>query len=398
MGAIGVALTVATIAALLLNGGLNIVAIFFLGRHPEQRRVIVPRVLTLGLIATALGSLGVLAAAPSVATAIAPFPFPLAITTAALAGGILAFELTTAVLLGLGKRGSYISTATLEAFAVLPLAIVALSLVAAPEAYVGATAGSYLVATLLALVLIHRELGSLRPAFDLSFTGAALRLGLRGQAGNVLQFLNLRLDILLVPILVSLPAAGVYLVAVRVSEMVTQVASATATFLFPRVAEQSDSTATAPTEEATRITLLVVAILGLVVIIVAGPLLGVAFGPEFATGTGALQLTMLAMIPLSIMRILAGDLKGRGRPGLVSVSALAALIATITGNLTLIPAFGIEGAALASVIAYTAGAGVMLLAYRSVTRTSLRRLIPTAHDIVRLIRGTRIVARDMVAR
>lgn len=67
-------------------------------------------------------------------------------------------------------------------------------------------------------------------------TAEGLGIGLRRQVGNVLQFLNLRLDQLLVPAVLSLSSAGVYLIAVRVSEALAQISGAAGSLIFPEVA------------------------------------------------------------------------------------------------------------------------------------------------------------------
>jgi O-antigen/teichoic acid export membrane protein len=223
-------------------------------------------------------------------------------------------------------------------------------------------------------------------SFSRRFTGEALAIGLRGQVGNVLQFLNLRLDLLLVPALLNLASAGVYLVAVRISEVITQVSSSSAAFLFPHVAAQEERDATETTERAARMTLLVVVLGGLPLALLAEPILSAAFGAEFASGALTVRIMLLAMIPLSIVRLLAGDLKGRGRPGLVSLAALLALVATVVLDLLLIPWLGIDGAALASLLTYTVSAAVLLRAYRGLTGGSMLALVPTPDDARRLVR------------
>jgi len=254
--------------------------------------------------------------------------------------------------------------------------------------YVGGTALAALLAALFALVATRRVVDGLSLAFDARFAREALALGLRGQIGNVVQLLNLRLDLLLVPLFVDLRAAGIYLIAVRMSEVVSQVASAAAAFLFPAVARLEPGQ-TRLTEETVRITLVVVIAGGLVIAILAPVLLGLFFGSAYVAGTAALRITMVAMVPLAIQRLIASDLKGRGRPGLVSISATFALGATVVGDVALIPAFGIEGAAVASFVAYSTGAAVMLIMYRRVTGASLARLIPSPVDVRRLLIASR---------
>jgi O-antigen/teichoic acid export membrane protein len=176
------------------------------------------------------------------------------------------------------------------------------------------------------------------------------------------------------------------------SEVVSQIASAASAYLFPAVS-RLDVGHTGLTERTVRITLIVVMASGLVIALLAPLLLEVFFGPDYAAGAGALRITMVAMIPLSLNRLMAGDMKGRGRAGLVSVSVGCALVATVAFDLLLIPPLGIEGASLASLIAYSTGAGVLLAAYRRVTGSSLRLLVPTVADARLLVAASLRVLR-----
>ena len=115
--------------------------------------------------------------------------------------------------------------------------------------------------------------------------------------------------------------------------------------------------------------------------LVAGPVLGLAFGSGFASGTTTLQLSLIAMVPLALARILSGDLKGRGRADYVSLANLLAVALTAIGCVVLIPPFGIEGAAIASVVTYIGLALALLIAYRRVTRAPLGRLVPRFADV-----------------
>jgi O-antigen/teichoic acid export membrane protein len=116
----------------------------------------------------------------------------------------------------------------------------------------------------------------------------------------------------------------------------------------------------------------------------AEPVLGIAFGDDFVAGAPTVRIMLVAMLPLSIVRLMAGDLKGRGRPGLVSVAAGVAVLGTVVFDLLLIPLLGIEGAALASLLTYTTSATMLLYAYRRETGGSLRALVPQPRDLPQL--------------
>jgi len=393
LGAAGVALTIGAIAALVANGGLNIASTYFLGRRPHERRVIAHRVLTLGLAASLL-------AAALVLFVVRPFAdrifdqdaLALVSATAVLAAGIVGFEVGGAILLGLDRRKPYVITQVIEGLGSFVLTAAIFVFVSpTAEGMVIAAGLAFLVAALFAASVAQRTVGGWIFGFDARFTREALALGLRGQAGNILQFLNLRLDLLLVPLLMDLRAAGLYLIAVRMSEVVTQTASAAAAFLFPAVS-RSGVNQTELTERTMRVTLIVVIAAGAAIALAGEVLLETFFGPQFGAATGALRITMFAMVPLSISRLLAGDMKGRGRAGLVSISAATALIATLLLDLLLIPRYGIEGAAVASLLAYSAGAATLLAAYTRVTGAPLRRLIPTMADVATIASVVRRLA------
>jgi O-antigen/teichoic acid export membrane protein len=384
LGIVGAATTVATIGALVSNGGLNIATVYYLGQRPDDAGRIVGWIATLGLLAAALAAgIALLAGGALGEGFLGSATPPILAASALLAAGILGFELAGGILLGLQERGAYIAAQVLEAIGSLVLTVIVLVLISTTAAgYLVAAAAGYWLGIGLAIWRARRRLPGTRLAFSRTFTGQALAMGLRGQVGNILQFLNLRLDLLLVPALLNLASAGVYLIAIRVSEVVTQVASSAATFLFAHVAAQADRRATWVTERTVRLSLLFVLVSGLPLALLAEPILAIFFGPDFVAGSTAVRITLIAMLPLSVVRILAGDLKGRGRPGLVSIAALLALGVTVVGDLTLIPPFGIAGAALASLASYTLSAALLIVAYRRVTGAPIGGFLPRTSDVV----------------
>jgi stage V sporulation protein B len=383
LGLAGSAFTIATAGALVSSGGLNIAAIYYLGRRPGEQRQVVARILTLGSVAVLIAMAVVVVGSLLLRSAVlGGADGPVIGAAAALGGAILLFELFGGVLLGLHLRTTYIAVQAIEALGAL--ALTALLLVAVdPSAasYLAAAAIAYAASALVGTWAVLRHLGPIRPDYSRAFAREALGMGLRGQVGNVLQYVNLRLDLILVAALLDLRWAGIYFVAVRVSEVVTQVATSAAAFLFPQVAAQTERRSTQLTEQVTRLTILTVLAGGLVLGILAEPLLRIAFGDDFVAGTGAVRLTLLAMLPLTVTRLLSGDLKGRGRPGLVSWAASAGLVATASLDLLLIPWLGIVGAALASVLSYGAVAIFLLVAYRRITDSPTIALVPRWSDV-----------------
>ena len=386
VGSAAVGQTVGMIAALIANGGLNIATIYFLQQRPDEQDSIVPRLTALAVAACAAAIIVVLASAPLVfGLVLGETAWPLLISAAIMGAAMIAFEFSGALLLGLGRPGSFTLIELVRGWgSLLAVVILLLGPWQADGGLVLGLALGYATAAVIGLVWTDRG-GALWPRYDRRSSAEVLSFGLRGQVGNIFQFLGVRLDLLLVPALLDLRAAGIYFVAVRMSDVVGQAATAASSLIFPHVAAQQDRRATQMTERATRMIFLVVAGSALLLGLGGELVLRYAFGPTYVAGTSALLVLLVATLPLAVGRVLAADLKGRGRPGLVSGTALVAVIATVGLDLLLIPAWGIVGAAAASLAAYGLSTAVLLLAYRRVTRGRLRALVPRPSDVGDLV-------------
>jgi O-antigen/teichoic acid export membrane protein len=386
-GAAGVAITIGTVAALVGNGGVNIAIIYLAGRHPAGPAAVIGATATIAVAGAALAfAMPLLAGLLLGDTLKLGGREALFVAAGALGAAIIGYEYGGALLLAISRQRTFAGIELVRWGVALAFTVLLLAIAPTDLALVLAGAIGYLAAALTALAVTHRLTGAVRPGWHPELIRASLALGLRGQVGNVLQFMNLRLDLLLIAALLPLSAAGVYLVAVRASEVLMHVSSSAGSLIFPAVAGHPDPTSATLTQRTVRVSLLLVAAAALVLILVADPLLAIAFGPPYAPASASLRILAVAMLPLSLSRILAGDLKGRGRLGIVSVATLAALAWTLGLDLLLIPVLGIEGAAVASLAAYAVSATILLAAFRAVTGTSLRLLLPRASDAVALLR------------
>lgn len=392
VGSAAVGQTIGMIAALVANGGLNIATIYFLQRRPDQRASLVPRLVAVAIGACALSVVLVLATAPlALGLVVGEDGWPLLLAAAAMGATMIAFEFSGALLLGHGLTGAFtLMELTRGIGSLLAVALLLVGPMRSDTGFVAGLALGYAAASLLGLARTRRAGSALAPRVDGALAREAIGFGVRGQVGNVFQFLGARLDLLLVPALLDLRSAGLYVIAVRVSDVVGQAATAASSLVFPHVAGQADRS-TQLTERTMRMMLLVVIVTAALIALAGDLLLRIAFGDVYADGTAALLVLLVATIPLSTGRVLAADLKGRGRPGLVSWAALVTVGATIVLDVTLIPAFGILGAAAASLFAYALGTIALLAAYRRVTDGRLLALVPRPSDIGQL---AAIVARS----
>ena len=393
----GVAVALGTLVALIANAGLSMSIIYLLRRRPDETRRLVDALTGLALVSVAVAALlGVCVALAAGAVGV-PGVAATAIATGVLAAAMVAVEASGARLLGLGASGAYTITEGIRAIGILVASAAAILIVGTAAGYVGGVAFGLLTATAYALWRGARLTRWPRPRADLPVWRTAVAYGLRGQVGNVLQYLTLRLDLVLVAAILGAAPAGIYLVATRVSEVVTQIASAASALLFPAVAVHGAGADTSFTAATVRVVTLLAVVAAVVLAVAASWLLPLVFGAEYAAGVAASWFLLAAAVPLSVGRLLAGDLKGRGRPGLVSAAALIGMVILVVGDLAVLETWGITGAAVVSLIAYGSTAVALALAYRAVTGASLGALVPRWVDVTSMARqGGQLARRSAV--
>ena len=357
---------VASIASL----GLETALLHSGARAPEQLRMLARRALLAALAQGAVAAVGGwIVLRTAFGTEVSPVQGALAFAAVA-APALLVLAHGHAVLRAAGRLVEAAVLEVVSAVSTMAVVIVAVATDRLWLACVGAAAGTA-ISALLTIVLLLRVPGrSNAPAPRWS---TLLRYGAAGHVGTVIQNLNYRVDVFVVALFLTTTDVGVYAVAVSLAEGLLLLPNAMGAVVMQRAALRRTG------YRATAVTLR----LGLAVAVTGG--LGLAagsrwlvpavFGDEFSGATSAIVALLPGIVALVVWKTLVNDLAGRGHPGIKSISAGVALIATLSGGLLLIPPFGIVGAAAASSAAYTAAATVAARRYHSVIGRSLRELV-----------------------
>jgi O-antigen/teichoic acid export membrane protein len=223
----------------------------------------------------------------------------------------------------------------------------------------------------------------------------SIRFGVRAWAGSISQFLNARLDQILVGVIASSATLGLYAVAVNAAEMLLFLPNAVATALLPTLARMGpESEAVQRTLRTFRSSLLVT----LATIVVAGAcgwvLIPVVFGEAFEGSVEPFLLLLPGAVGYAALSIFGNALLAARAPGLASTSRVTALGAGLALDLLLIPVLGASGAAAAASAAFLVGGAVAVLLYRRRAWFEWRELLPAGDDVVFL----RLVAARAVPR
>jgi O-antigen/teichoic acid export membrane protein len=210
----------------------------------------------------------------------------------------------------------------------------------------------------------------------------SLRIGIRAWAGTIALFLNARVDQILVGLIASDVALGLYAVAVNSAEILLFLATAIATSMLPAVARERDD---GRQVDRTLRTYRAASLLTLATIVVAAALgwvlIPLVFGSDFEGSVQPFMWLLPGALGYAAMSIFANSLLASRAPGLSSFGSTAALGAGLVLDLVLIPFFGASGAAAASSVAFLVGGSTAAVLYHRVTGFRWTDALPTRADV-----------------
>jgi enterobacterial common antigen flippase len=198
---------------------------------------------------------------------------------------------------------------------------------------------------------------SLRPAWRVSMRvfKRSASFGLRYHLGVVTSFTTLRLDQMMLAGIATSIEIGMYVVAVRISEVMTVLASSVSEVLLPEVAKTGGSAESmALLTKSLRQTICIYLVMLLPLVAAAPFLLYYGFGQDFMGAIPTLRILFVASLVWSMGAILNSGLNGTGNPGLSTISRLSSAVITVVSLLFWLPRYGILGAAMSSLAGYSA--------------------------------------------
>jgi O-antigen/teichoic acid export membrane protein len=190
--------------------------------------------------------------------------------------------------------------------------------------------------------------------------------------GTLATYVNARLDLLIVGLLSTTRQAGLYSLATNLAETLLVVTLALGQSVMRDQTVSSD-------EEAARITVtfvrrswvLVLAAVA-AVFALSYPFVSLVYGSAWHASVPPLMILSVAAVGLTIAGPFNVLMARLSRLRDVSLCATVAMLTNVVANLVLIPAAGIVGAALASVLSYWVYAALLLRLFHKVTGRSVR--------------------------
>ena len=196
---------------------------------------------------------------------------------------------------------------------------------------------------------------------------------------RILRVLVVSLDVVLLGFMVSSQEVGWYSAAYRIVFFVMALLYAAHAAFLPEMAQSANNPRALSTILSRAIGMALAVTIPFVVggVLIARPMMNLVFGPQYQAGAGALQLLLFSLVLLAVHAATRSVFLTMHRLGLETVIIAVGVVINIALNLYLIPRYGIEGAAAATIAAEAVilvGAFVTLA--RLGVRPSIRYSIP----------------------
>jgi O-antigen/teichoic acid export membrane protein len=371
------------VAALLVNCGLGLSSVYFLGKKVFPPGDIASASL---VFAVTIGSIGSVVAS----LAVGLFGVP-GLTHVPAAVLILAFasipfynlsDYYFYFLIGSDRIKHFnILSAARNALqlllAVLLIVVAGLRVSGAILSWVGSFAGI----ALISYVLVNR-LAPVRFALKAGVLGASVSFGVKGYLSRIASFLYYRIDMFILSYFMGAKAVGQYAIAVLIAELLWNIPSSLAPAVMFKSASEDSQARDLLTASACRHTLLICVSAAGCIALLGRPVVELAFGSEYLPSVTPLLVLLPGTAFLSLGGVLANDFVGRGKQLMNSFAAIVTLLINVPLNFLLIPVWGISGASAASTFSYCVGTAVMLVEFLRITGMKPAEvLVPRATDL-----------------
>ena len=201
---------------------------------------------------------------------------------------------------------------------------------------------------------------------------ASFSYGIKSHALLLINFLNYRIDLLLLGHYTDAASVGFYSLAVSMAELMWMVPNSAVAPLFSSVASSDSDDRSLLTLLTVRWTLIILVFLAIGGVVAGQPFLALLYGVDFLPSYAPFLWLLPGVCLLPIFKLLIIDLAARGYPGYGTATSAVALVVNISFNVLLIPQMGMSGAALATSISYSIMSFLSLVFFIRVTGYGLK--------------------------
>lgn len=183
--------------------------------------------------------------------------------------------------------------------------------------------------------------------------GPLIAYGLKSHSGNVAGLINASADQAIIAFFLAPASLGLYSIAMTMTAVTSLLSQSLGMVALPAVAgATSQADKRQYLSQFVRSAFVLSALIALALGMTAPFLITLFFGPAFSPATPVAQVLLIAAAILGTNRVMGEAVRGFNKPLIPGVGEGLAAVVTIVSLATLMPVFGIMGAAVASLLAY----------------------------------------------
>lgn len=368
------------------NLGMGAASVFFSAKDRFPRAVLFGNNTLVGL---GLGSIGILVGL-LLLTAFPNLVFPevdrwlLALALVLAPIDLFRLHVGKQMLLGTRQIGKYnLSSLLYSAIFLLSLLVALIAFKTGVQGAIGASVVSSLILSAIVGIWVWRTVGGFSIRLNRDFFREVLGYGLGTYVGNVIGFLNYRIEILLLGALMPSTAIGFYSISVGLAERLWLVSQSASTMIFPVIsAMETEKERQQLTPLVSRNVLLITGLGAIVLFFLSPWLIELLYSSAYLPSIPLFRVLLPGIVFISASRVLANDIAGRGKPIVNAYIGGAGLVVQVGLNLWLVPLLGAMGSAIATTIAYGLVLAATILVYSRLSSLALPKiLLPQRSDL-----------------
>jgi len=204
---------------------------------------------------------------------------------------------------------------------------------------------------------------------------------------NLCHLINFRLDFYFVATFYGAVAVGYYATATQIAEGLSYLPAIFSNTVLTQTAWDAKESGRVHHRGVYWLVGSVLSVAAVLLIVIAGPLISILFSARLLPAVPALRLLLPGTCCLGLGIVASYQLFGLGRSSEPSVAAAAGMVCTLLLDFLLIPRWGIQGAAIASTVAYATFTVVAFYYLTQHLKTSVvELLVPTRGGVIREMR------------
>jgi O-antigen/teichoic acid export membrane protein len=216
---------------------------------------------------------------------------------------------------------------------------------------------------------------AIKISFDLEIIKEQIKFGIKFFLGGLFNQENRRLDSFLINFFVGTYGLGIYSVAVSLTEILLNVSNIFSRVIFSSSAVSKNNENLPITTAAIRQNLFFMTVFAVILSFLLKPIILFLYSSKFIFSLQPALILLPGIVALGVSGVIGYSLTGYGKPEEVTKSAGIAFVFTLVLDLILIPKYGVNGAALASTIAYATSAFYLVWAYYKFSKISFREIL-----------------------